>query len=100
MLLPVLPAVVSEVAWADMPGSASIALFYLVVGVSVVGYISWYWALGRGGIQRISTFQFLQPATGVVAAVVLLGEGFSLTTLAAIVIVMSGVWIATRTRPS
>ncbi|ALK10557.1 DMT family transporter [Blastochloris viridis] len=100
ILVPLLPGVVSGVAWAAMPRSAWIGLLYLVVGVSVVGYICWYWALGRGGIQRVSVFQFLQPASGVAAAVLLLGDSFDLTTLAAIVIVMSGVWTATRTRPS
>jgi drug/metabolite transporter (DMT)-like permease len=96
ILLPVTPAIVSDVAWAQMPQSAWIGLIYLVIGVSVIGYICWYWALAQGGIQRIGTFQFLQPISGVLAAIVLLGEGFSLQTLASVIIVLSGVWIATR----
>lgn len=98
-LVPVLPAILADVAWTTLPGSAWIAMLYLVAGVSVVGYIAWYWALGQGGIQRISTFQFLQPVSGVLAAIVFLDEGFTITTLAAILIVLSGVAIATR-RPA
>lgn len=50
------------------------AVAVLAAVTSVVGYIGWYWALDRGGIQRIATLQFLQPLSGFALAVVVLGD--------------------------
>ena len=50
------------------------AVLFLAVVTSIVGYIGWYWALDRGGIQRIATLQFLQPLSGFALAVVVLGD--------------------------
>ena len=50
------------------------AMLWMAVVTSIVGYIGWYWALARGGIQRIATIQFLQPFSGLLIAAWLLGR--------------------------
>ena len=55
-------------------GTRGAPSLFLAVVTSIVGYIGWYWALDRGGIQRIATLQFLQPLSGFVLAVVVLGD--------------------------
>ena len=51
--------------------------------------------LARGGIQRISTIQFLQPFSAAVAAW-LLGEQFTLPLIAASAMILAGVTITQR----
>lgn len=96
VLLPVFPWAVGGTPWGEVGSAAWIAVGYLGVGVLVVGYAAWYWALGLGGIARISLFQFFQPLVGVVLARVLLRESLTAGLLAATAVIMSGVVIAQR----
>ena len=72
------------------------AIRRMAVVTSIVGYIGWYWALARGGIQRISTIQFLQPFSGLLIAAWLLGEQFTLPLIAASAMILAGVAITQR----
>ncbi len=72
------------------------AVVVLAVVTSIVGYVGWYWALDRGGIHRIATLQFLQPLSGFVLAVVVLGEHFTLVSVIAGVTIVCGVVITQR----
>ena len=94
LVLPALPWVLNGTE-LQMAGWASwLGLIYLAIGVTIVGYILWYWALGSGGIARVGTIQFLQPVSGVVLAFVLLGETLGLVFLFASAIILLGVWLA------
>jgi drug/metabolite transporter (DMT)-like permease len=73
-----------------------IAILYLASVVTILGYVLWYWALGKGGIARVGLIQFLQPVSGVILASLLLGEQISLSFLAASALVLFGVWLAIR----
>ena len=96
VLAPVMPVLWlrDEFAVSSVPAWSAIA--YLAVVVTILGYVLWYWALGRGGIARVGLIQFLQPVSGVILAAVLLGEGISLSFLLASALVLSGVWLAIR----
>jgi drug/metabolite transporter (DMT)-like permease len=72
------------------------AVAVLAALTSVVGYLGWYWALARGGIQRIATVQFLQPLSGVVLAVIVLGDHVTPATAIGGVAVVCGIVIAQR----
>jgi len=82
-----LPAA-SWVAWA--------ALGYLALVVSILGYVGWYWSLGRGGIARMGTIQFLQPISGLALAFLLLGERPTATLAIATVLILAGLVFARR----
>jgi len=73
------------------------AVLFLAAVTSIAGYVGWYWALSRGGIQRIATLQFLQPVSGFVLAVLVLGEGVGPGTAIGAAAVIGGVVIAQRT---
>lgn len=96
VLAPVMPVLWlrGDFAVASVPAWSAIA--YLAVVVTILGYVLWYWALGKGGIARVGLIQFLQPVSGVILAALLLGEGISLSFLAASALVLSGVWLAIR----
>jgi len=73
-------------------------LLYQAIGVTIIAYILWYWALGTGGIARVGLFQFLQPVSGVFLAWLVLAENISLIFLLASSIIMVGVILAFRAR--
>jgi drug/metabolite transporter (DMT)-like permease len=75
-----------------------LCVLYLAFGVSILGYVAWYWALAKGGIARIGLLQFLQPVVGLVLAVLLLGEQLTLPLLLAAACILGGVVLAQRPR--
>jgi drug/metabolite transporter (DMT)-like permease len=76
--------------------TAWLAMGWLAILTSIVGYVGWYWALTRGGIQRIAPVQFLQPFSGLALAALLLGEDFTLPLVLASAAILGGVAIAQR----
>jgi drug/metabolite transporter (DMT)-like permease len=98
VLAPVMPLLWArgEFAVASVPAWSAIA--YLAIVVTILGYVLWYWALGRGGIARVGLIQFLQPVSGVVLAALLLHERISLSFLLASALVLGGVWLAIRSK--
>ncbi|MFO0997801.1 MAG: DMT family transporter [Alphaproteobacteria bacterium] len=98
MVVPSLPWVLDGIDWPSVSFAAWAGVLYLAIGVTIIGYVSWYWALGKGGIARVGLFQFLQPISGVILAWLLLSEPVSDAFLLATALVLSGVWIATRAR--
>lgn len=73
-----------------------IAVFYLAAVSTILGYVLWYWALGKGGIARVGLIQFLQPVSGIILAAFLLGEQVTLSFALASMLVLFGVWLAIR----
>jgi drug/metabolite transporter (DMT)-like permease len=76
--------------------SAQLSILNLAVGITIIGYGLWYWALSRGGIAKVATLQFLQPITGLILAFVVLAEKPALVTLAATAVIIGGVALARR----
>ena len=58
--------------------------------------LRWYWALDRGGIQRIATLQFLQPVSGFVLAALVLGEHVTVPIAVGSALIVAGIVIAQR----
>lgn len=98
LLLPLAPFVVDIPALLGAGAYAWSGLLYQAIGVTIVAYILWYWALGNGGIARVGLFQFLQPVSGVVLAWLILSENLSLLFVFASSIIMLGVLLAFRAR--
>jgi drug/metabolite transporter (DMT)-like permease len=98
LLLPLTPFVIDIAGLVDAGLYAWSGLLYQAIGVTVVAYILWYWALGTGGIARVGLFQFLQPVSGVVLAWLILAEGISLIFVLASSIIMVGVILAFRAK--
>ena len=72
------------------------AVVFLALVTSILGYFGWYWALDRGGIQRIATFQFLQPVSGFILAALVLGEHVTVPIAVGGALIVGGVVIAQR----
>ena len=97
--LPVLPWVLHTPELFDAGLIPWSGIVYQAIGVTIIGYILWYWALGSGGIARVGTLQFLQPVSGVLLAWFLLGESISLMYTLASAVILLGVWIAMDDKP-
>ncbi len=98
LLLPALPFLLGDIDIAAVNPTAWAGVLYLAIGVTIIGYVLWYGALGRGGIARIGLFQFFQPLSGVALAALLLGEAITPHFLAASAVVLAGVWLALRAK--
>lgn len=82
--------------WAALPASAWWAIAWLTLCSSFFGYVLWFYALGRGGIERIGSLQLLMPVVTLVGAVLILGEVLTWQLAALCSIVLLGTFIAHR----
>ena len=80
----------------EADASAWGAVVFLAVVTSILGYVGWYWALARGGIERIAPLQFLLPVSGLALAALILDERLTLPLAIGAVLVIGGVAIARR----
>ncbi len=96
LLLPVLPFSLGGIDLEHVGGDVWAAVLYQAIAVTIVGYVLWYWALGKGGIARMGLFQFLQPVSGVLLAALLLGEPLTATLLLSSALILGGVFLASR----
>ena len=98
LLLAAAPWLVDFDSLANAGAWAWSGLLYQAVGVTIVAYILWYFALGSGGIARVGLFQFLQPLSGVLLAFIVLAETLSAVFVLASLLIMLGVVLAFRAR--
>jgi drug/metabolite transporter (DMT)-like permease len=93
------PLVLGLLAFDGVPDAGArswAAVVFLALVTSIVGYFGWYWALDRGGIHRIATFQFLQPVSGFILAAVVLGEHVTVPIAVGGALIVSGIVVAQR----
>jgi drug/metabolite transporter (DMT)-like permease len=93
------PVVATQFAiggWPDAGLTAWTAIGWLAVVSSLLGYVAWYWALAGGGVARISTLQFLQPAVTLILAVILFAEAMTPVLLLSGAVILIGVAMARR----
>ena len=64
--------------WSTVSGFGYATLLYLAICGSILGYVTWYWALARGGAMRVASIQFLLPVIALAVAVFGLGEVMTL----------------------
>ena len=96
VLAPLATALLATDGWPEAGATAWGAVLFLAVITSIVGYIGWYWALDRGGIQRIATLQFLQPLSGFALAAIVLGDRVTLPIAVGSVLILAGIVVAQR----
>jgi drug/metabolite transporter (DMT)-like permease len=96
LLLPALPFAFGGVPWAAVGAGAWLAIGYLALVSSLLAYVTWYWALGVGGIGRVGTWQFAMPIISLGLAVVILAEPLSWPLAGAAAVILAGIWIAGR----
>ena len=73
-LIPVAAFQLGGTAWASIGVTSGLAMLYLAFFGTIGGYAAWYWALGHGGVRRISSWQLAQPVITLALAALMLGE--------------------------
>lgn len=89
-----IPFFVSAAGWQEYRGLSStsvIAIVFLGVGCSGLGYLFWYAALERLETSQVAAFLYLEPLVTLLAAVALLGESVAVSTILGGVLVLLGV---------
>ncbi len=95
-LLPWAAIEASRVEWKALGPAVWVGLIHLVLGANLIARVSWFWALARGGIARVSVLQLSQPVISVVFAVFLLSERLTVPATLAAIAILGGVLIARR----
>jgi O-acetylserine/cysteine efflux transporter len=70
-----------------------IIVIYLGLLMNALGYSIWYYVLGRFPINRILPVMLLLPVTGVLTAIILLGERPNLKVFIGGLIILFGVGV-------
>ncbi len=72
------------------------AIGWLTLLSSLVGYGLWFYALGAGGIAKIGSLQLAMPVLTIAAAALILGEVITTKTVVITTIIVAGTWWAHR----
>ena len=97
MLLPLFSqGFITQVASLSLFGW--LAILYLSILSTVIGYTMFYTLVNRGMVSRLSIQLYLIPVVGVVGGILLLGESITLFTVAGGISVLLAVGISTRNR--
>lgn len=88
------------IAWGALPADAWLALGYTLLGATVLTYGLNNWVLRHASASRVASFVYLQPLFGALFAWLLLGERLTPKVLVAGLLILAGVAVANRARPS
>lgn len=81
---------------ASVPSSGWMALVYVIVFATALGQQAWLYGVSGIGPSRAGVFTNLIPVSSLLLSLVILGESFDVVKLIGIVLVLSGVWLVTR----
>ena len=73
-----------------------LSVLFLGICCSGLGYLWWYGALERIEASRVAAFLYLEPLVTLLAAVVLLGETVTATTIVGGLLLVGGVALVER----
>jgi drug/metabolite transporter (DMT)-like permease len=69
---------------------------YLVVVISIIASLLWFWLLERGEASVVSAYYFLTPIFGLLLAAILLGESFTVRDGLGLIAVAAGIALINR----
>ena len=94
-------AAVPEGLFETLPAFTDIgwlAVIFIGVG-SGASYFLWLYALSNAGATEVTIYLGLSPVTAALGGAVLLGEIPGIATFAGLVLVLAGLWLASRQQP-
>jgi drug/metabolite transporter (DMT)-like permease len=97
--LMLVPFFVTARGWREYGGLSAhgwIAILFLGIACSGLGYLFWYGALERIEASKVAAFLYLEPLVTLAAAVAVLGESVGLTTVVGGMLVLMGVALVQR----
>ncbi len=97
--LMLMPLFLFKSGWRELPHLSMTgwgAILFLGIGCSGLGYLFWYSALERIEVSRVAAFLYIQPLVTLTAAVILLNERVTVTTVIGGLVVLLSVFIIQR----
>ncbi len=94
-----IPFFVAASGWTELAAASPstwLAVAFLGIGCSGLGYLFWSAALERIEASQVAAFLHIEPLVTLLAAVTLLGEPVAATTIAGGLLVLAGVLIVQR----
>ena len=91
MMIPFFVAATGWHEYRDLSSTGIIAILFLGIGCSGLGYWFWYAALERIDASQVASFLYLEPLVTLLSAVALLGETVALSTILGGLLVLVGV---------
>jgi drug/metabolite transporter (DMT)-like permease len=91
MMIPFFANAAGWQEYRSLSSTSVIAIVFLGVGCSGLGYWFWYAALERIEASQVAAFLYLEPLVTLAAAVALLGESVAVSTILGGVLVLVGV---------
>jgi drug/metabolite transporter (DMT)-like permease len=82
-----------------VPTQAWIAVVYLAIVGSMVGYTAYVWLLGNAPLSLVTTYAYVNPLVAVLLGALLLHERLTIRTAIATVAIVSGVALMVRRPP-
>ena len=84
---------------ASVSLTSALALLYLILFGSLVGFTAYVWLLRKAPLSRVSTYAYVNPAVAVFLGWAFDGERLTVLTLVAAAIIIGGVVVITTFRP-
>jgi drug/metabolite transporter (DMT)-like permease len=94
--LPVAGWDVAAHGWPPVTPWSAVAIAYLSIGLTIVGYWIWFFALQRVDAGRVGLTIFVQPLFGALLSIWLLGEPLTVATAAGGALVLASLALALR----
>jgi drug/metabolite transporter (DMT)-like permease len=95
-LLPLASLDLLSMDWGAVSAGGWAAVAYSALLVAAFGFTSWQRGISRIGANRMLVYQYLITLVGVVAGVILFGEGFGIDKATGAAILLAGVYLARR----
>jgi drug/metabolite transporter (DMT)-like permease len=96
IMLPPVSYLAGEPGIVDLSPQVLLAFAYTFIVVAFVSYIAWFWLVRSYPPTRVGAFTFLSPVFGVLAGNLMLGEAFTPSLAAALVLVAFGIYLVNR----
>src|SRR5207248_10178328 len=87
----ILTGELGRVHWQQVSTTSLVALLYLIVFGSLVGFSAYVWLLRAAPLSLVSTYAYVNPVVAVVLGAVFIGEALTLRTVVAGGIILSAV---------
>jgi drug/metabolite transporter (DMT)-like permease len=90
------PFFIANAGWRELPGisvTGWLAILFLGIGCSGLGYLFWYGALERIEVSRVAAFLYVEPLVTLATAVALLHETVTVTSVVGGLLVIASVLV-------
>lgn len=85
----------SQIANLHVSMKSVLAVAYLIVFGSIIGYSSYLWLLNHVSPSKVSTYAYVNPIVAIFLGWAFAGETISMQTIAAGTIILASVWLIT-----